>query len=238
MPNTRLQFGSFILHGAHRRLLKHTPEGEITVRLAGAEVAILQHLLSHPDTLCAKETLTELGWQGRPVSANALPVAIANLRKQLTTEPPQIEIRNIPRQGYLLALSVPLMEMEEPAAVPLSPVTQEEPPVEEGPLSEVSTALDPSQAQTSKQSKRLWPSLMIGLKAINLLLLGFLILLGPLIYKEWIDVRCAKDEQGETCVVDNSELRQAEWPARHQGQLLLVSGRHWLIVDRVEVASP
>lgn len=81
------------------------PAGDLLfdVTLSLAEVRIVSALFAKKGTVIEKEQLISIGWSGKPVSSSALTVAISNIRSALKGA--GIEIKNIPRLGYIMNLA-------------------------------------------------------------------------------------------------------------------------------------
>ncbi|MFC7093801.1 transcriptional regulator [Jeongeupia naejangsanensis] len=225
LTTTCLRFGSFVFQPGLRYLIRQQGGGEpVRVRLAGAEAAILARLLECPDVVCSKEELVGIGWDGRPVSANSLPVAIGNLRRHLHVAPYEVEIRNLPRQGYLLTLAVPLQcdlpdraDIAEPSG----------PTVEKIPTADLPAAIAepiplPAGTASKWQRRLVLANIVIGSGALMLVLISA---------HEWIPIHCSQDGQGTICAVADPRVSDAEVPAQRQGKLVLMSGQ---VVQTVE----
>ncbi|GIU25722.1 winged helix-turn-helix domain-containing protein [Shewanella schlegeliana] len=79
-------------------------EDSSRIELSYAETAVLQLMLKHQGTLITREALLEAGWHDRVVSPSSLQQCISVLRKKLANFP-EIELKTIPRHGYILHLS-------------------------------------------------------------------------------------------------------------------------------------
>ncbi|ABZ74786.1 transcriptional regulator, CadC [Shewanella halifaxensis HAW-EB4] len=79
-------------------------EDSSRIELSYAETAVLQLMLKHQATLITREALLEAGWHDRVVSPSSLQQCISVLRKKLANYP-EIELKTIPRHGYILHLS-------------------------------------------------------------------------------------------------------------------------------------
>lgn len=81
------------------------PAGDLLfdVTLSIAEVRIVSALFAKKGNVIEKEQLISIGWSGKPVSSSALTVAISNIRSALKNA--GIEIKNIPRLGYVMNLA-------------------------------------------------------------------------------------------------------------------------------------
>ena len=190
-----LLFGLFTLEGERRILLRPNQDGQlIETRLSEAECHILTHLLLHAGKVCSKETLLQMGWGGRPISPNSLTVAIANLRRYLQSDPAELEIRSLPRKGYMLSLFVPLKERLPAGSMP--------PPVG-GAQAGVSHA-EPPLPPVSGDGESETPASGVGhwLLWINLLALAILLFLILLIRFEWLQVHCRIEQGFTVCALD------------------------------------
>lgn len=72
------------------------------VEMSSAESNILKALIEDENIICSKGKLEEIGWEGRPVSASNLSVAITSLRKKIE-HIDGFYIKNMPRKGYFLS---------------------------------------------------------------------------------------------------------------------------------------
>ncbi|NEX81544.1 winged helix-turn-helix domain-containing protein [Aeromonas rivipollensis] len=81
------------------------PAGDLLfdVTLSIAEVRIVSALFAKKGNVIEKEQLISIGWSGKPVSSSALTVAISNIRSALKNA--GIEIKNIPRLGYVMNIA-------------------------------------------------------------------------------------------------------------------------------------
>jgi DNA-binding winged helix-turn-helix (wHTH) protein/tetratricopeptide (TPR) repeat protein len=76
-----------------------------TVKLEEKISKVLELLCCHDGSLVSKEELIQVGWEGREVSEQTVPVAISKLRKALgdkTDDPTMLE--TVPRKGYRLVV--------------------------------------------------------------------------------------------------------------------------------------
>jgi DNA-binding winged helix-turn-helix (wHTH) protein len=97
------RFGPFELDAANRRLFRDS----IRVRVSGPQLAILTHLVLHPDVTMSKDTLVNVGWGGQAVSDNSLEQAIHRLRKLLGDGVEGSHyIERVPHRGYRLGVPV------------------------------------------------------------------------------------------------------------------------------------
>ncbi|GHD66028.1 winged helix-turn-helix domain-containing protein [Jeongeupia chitinilytica] len=231
LTTTCLRFGSFVFQPGLRYLIRQQGSGEpVRVRLAGAEAAILARLLECPDVVCSKDELVGIGWGGRPVSANSLPVAIGNLRRHLHVAPYEVEIRTLPRQGYLLTLTVPLQcDLPDRAEI----ARPSGPAVENIPTADLPAAMTepmplPAGTDSKWQRRLVLANIVIGSGALLLVLISA---------HEWIAVRCSQDGRGMICAVADPRLADAAVPEQRQGRLVLVSG-HAVQVLEPEAGAP
>ncbi|MBM3114863.1 winged helix-turn-helix domain-containing protein [Jeongeupia naejangsanensis] len=237
VSGSRLLFGSFEFQPELRYLTRRTQDRtDIRVRLSGAEARILSHLLDHPGRICSKDTLVAIGWEGKPVSASSLAVAISNLRRHVQTNPPEVEIHNQPRQGYLLTLLVELkaeFRTVEPDAQPsrYPDVSPAEPLLEQAaPLPETRVP-PPVTAVASNARLRRW-------RTLNLLCLALLLVLVLVSFHEWIDVDCTEANGGWTCAVDSPATQASQVGPVLPGSVVLVAGRMVNVVYTNEQAQP
>ncbi|GHD56928.1 winged helix-turn-helix domain-containing protein [Jeongeupia chitinilytica] len=238
VSGSRLLFGSFEFQPELRYLTLHTQsQTETRVRLSGAEARILAHLLDHPGQICSKDALVAIGWQGKPISASSLAVAISTLRRHLQTVPPEVEIHNQPRQGYLLTLLVGLKAEFRPAAVeavaipaPAGPL--HDPPPEAAPAParpDTSPVLAATPANDARRCR--W-------RAINLICLVLLLVTLLVSYHEWIDVDCTQTNGKWVCAVDNHTPLSAQTGPVQSGSVVLISGRMVNVVNTNQQAQP
>ncbi|AOY00237.1 hypothetical protein BJP62_07135 [Jeongeupia sp. USM3] len=248
VPTTRFIFGTFVFQPELRYLSRQSGDGPASrVRLAGAEAAILAHLLTHPDEVCSKDDLLAIGWQGRQVSTNSLPVAIGNLRRHLHMAPYEVEIRNLPRQGYLLnALVAVSIERQLPAAADAPAGIDTAPQAGAGTdeLAESTKSIEPAESAApadlpppaallpvARQSKPAPSRWLQRLWLLNIVIVTGGIALALVSYHEWIDIRCRSDRQGTVCEVADRANPDVALPAQRQGKLVLVSGAYVQVVD-------
>lgn len=95
-------------------------QSETRVELSYAETAALSLLGKHQDVLVTKDALLEAGWPDRVVSPASIQQCISVLRKKLT-DYPEIELKTIPRHGYILHVSK-LIEPEKPKRFLSAPI--------------------------------------------------------------------------------------------------------------------
>jgi DNA-binding winged helix-turn-helix (wHTH) protein len=220
---SRVRFGSFTVDLALHQLSRRLGGDETHVRLSAAETAILERLLWEEGVVHSKETLLAVGWQGRPVSANSLPVAIANLRRQLQAAPPELEIRTLPRQGYLLKLIDGLRVeqiADEETDAPAPPV--DAPPAPPAPPAKP----NPATARSVRSRRRLiWLNVLTALATLIFVLVTT---------HEWVPVACAQEARGALCVVDDAERESSalELPTDAAQRLIVASGDAWMALQR------
>ncbi|MCE7635814.1 helix-turn-helix domain-containing protein [Vibrio fluvialis] len=75
---------------------------KVRYKCSYAESAILAHLLNHKGEYYSKENLASIGWPGKLVSKNSVPVSIANLRKILKNHTQLDIIINEKNKGYVV----------------------------------------------------------------------------------------------------------------------------------------
>ncbi|MCE7657252.1 winged helix-turn-helix domain-containing protein, partial [Vibrio fluvialis] len=75
---------------------------QVRYKCSYAESAILAHLLNHKGEYYSKENLASIGWPGKLVSKNSVPVSIANLRKILKNHTQLDIIINEKNKGYVV----------------------------------------------------------------------------------------------------------------------------------------
>lgn len=200
-----LIFGSCQLDCLHRTLAR-SDQGRV-IRLPCAEMLLLAFLLEHAGALHDKERLLLIGWEGRPISPNSLTVAIANIRRHLLGLDGELEIRSIPKKGYILNLLVPL---ERPSQAEKSET--------------VTTKLMPAQPTKKIASSPRWFKPL--LVSVNLLSLILLALLGLITASEWLPVNCHDENGNIVCALDAEKTQAREQLTQHEDgdTLLLISG--------------
>lgn len=75
---------------------------EVKYKCSYAEAAILENLLKHKGDFYTKEDLATIGWPGKLVSKNSVPVSIANLRKIFKSHTQLDVISNEKNKGYVV----------------------------------------------------------------------------------------------------------------------------------------
>lgn len=75
---------------------------EVKYKCSYAEAAILENLLKHKGDFYTKEDLATIGWPGKLVSKNSVPVSIANLRKIFKNHTQLDVISNEKNKGYVV----------------------------------------------------------------------------------------------------------------------------------------
>ncbi|MFB2904996.1 transcriptional regulator [Aeromonas jandaei] len=102
-------FGDYVFDVKRRELFfcadSDAAQTSKTTRFSSAESLIFCYLLDHPDDVCDKDLLLDIGWQGRPISPNSLNVAIANIRRYFVQTPQILDIKSTPKKGYSLHLN-------------------------------------------------------------------------------------------------------------------------------------
>ena len=213
MQHIKWHFGEFIFAPHLQLLLRKHANTEYRLRLSTAETAILEQLLAHCGNLCEKETLTAYAWQGRPVSAQSLPVAIAALRKNLESGENGLEIKNIPRQGYLIEIDGELRE--------------ELIPEKQGLLSDITGESAAPKVETVSTVTN-WVKYLAGNQfAGNFFVAGCaLLLLFALcfFYSVWVPVTCEQAGDGHICYVNDkkTDANLAKLPSSNQ--VFFISG--------------
>lgn len=266
---TMLCFAGYRLD-SRRRLLQRTDERGLSsdLRLSSAEALILAALLSRAGEICSKEQLLSVGWEGKPISPNSLTVAIANLRRYLLPDPAVVEIRSIPKKGYMLSLFVPLcaqgseaLDMTPPfpeVEAPCADIqgahasvaeTSSTPEWQTGAESVAESALSedvpPAPAATPvATSHRRWHlphwDFRLVLVWINLGILGLLLALPLLLSFEWLHVSCRQQEGISVCILDEKHPFTPETKAgqTREDTLWLVSGKHASQYSKRELLQP
>ncbi|MGL4207705.1 MAG: winged helix-turn-helix domain-containing protein [Aeromonadaceae bacterium] len=263
MSNNRiaplLVFGFFTLDASRRVLVRLTANGEsIETRLSSAESLILCHMLGQAGEICSKELLLSVGWEGKPISPNSLTVAIANLRRYLTSPTPEVEIRSIPKKGYMLSLFVPLRERElevvdsARTAMPQSAIAEpqllivgDDRPAFDGQLSSepVVETIGPMENVASPRPARWhlphWNGrrVLIWLNLLSLLLLFTLLLF---IQFERLHVTCREQSGFSVCIMDEKHPFTPEPQAglATEDTLWLVSGQQAIALSKSGLLHP
>ncbi|HHQ4756126.1 TPA: winged helix-turn-helix domain-containing protein [Aeromonas hydrophila] len=188
------------------------------MRVSAAEARLLHFFLTHAGSLHSKETLLTIGWDGRPVSASSLPVAIANLRRYLDTPEQEAVIRTLPRQGYLLMLSPAAMQ-----AIPTASTPSLNEPTDPAPLPEVDEPVAALSVAASRNAvpiplPRWQQRLLLGVMGsfLALLLLTCLYLSAT-----WVSVRCEPAGQGTLC---RTQKAASHLPTPAAGEIWLMVG--------------
>lgn len=112
MLNSIYKFADVTLRTDLRVIRRKTDSGEVDVRLSQAETLILAYFLNHPEQPCSKDLLLSIGWEGRPISPNSLPVAIGNLRRAFSDFNVDVEIQSIPRAGYFFSVNAKITKSD------------------------------------------------------------------------------------------------------------------------------
>ncbi|HDX8356910.1 TPA: winged helix-turn-helix domain-containing protein [Aeromonas hydrophila] len=211
-------FGRFVLDSKQLTLTRSQDGNPTSVRVSAAEARLLHFFLNHAGSLHSKETLLTIGWDGRPVSASSLPVAIANLRRYLDTPEQEAVIRTLPRQGYLLMLSPAAMQVIPTASMP-SPSE----PTDPAPLPEVDEPVAALSVAASRDAvpiplPRWQQRLLLGVMG---LFLALLLLTGLYLSATWVSVRCEAAGQGTLCRTQKAASRL---PTPAAGEIWLMVG--------------
>ncbi|PWW10071.1 DNA-binding winged helix-turn-helix (wHTH) protein [Mangrovibacter plantisponsor] len=220
MQHIKWHFGDFIFAPHLQLLLRKHAHTEYRQRLSAAEAAILDQLLAHCGQLCDKDNLTTIAWQGRPVSAQSLPVAIATLRKYLDSGEHGLEIKNIPRKGYLIEIDSELREelIPETQTSPAEMVPQDNPlPV-------------PGTFGVAKWVKYLAANNI----ANNIFVAGcalLLLLTVYFFYSVWIPVSCQQAGEGYICSVSDKQTHTGAKPLPGNNQVMFISGESSVTVN-------
>ncbi|HDZ8912307.1 TPA: winged helix-turn-helix domain-containing protein [Aeromonas hydrophila] len=215
-------FGRFVLDSKQLTLTRSQDGNPTSVRVSAAEARLLHFFLTHAGSLHSKETLLAIGWDGRPVSASSLPVAIANLRRYLDTPEQEAVIRTLPRQGYLLMLSPAAMQaiptastpsLREPANLSADPAPL--PGVDE-PVAAlpVAASRDAAPILLPRWQQRLLLGVMGSFLAL-------LLLTGLYLSATWVSVRCEPAGQGTLCRIQKAASRL---PTPAAGEIWLMVG--------------
>lgn len=205
----QLWFGSCQLDCLHRSLKRSDQAKEI--RLPSAETLLFAFMLEHAGELHDKEHLLFIGWEGRPISPNSLTVAIANLRRHLLGLDMELEIRSIPKKGYILNLMVPLERSPQPEHEISAPRAQE----------------TPSSASPLPESTFWFKRILLS---VNVLSLTLLALLGLISASEWLTVDCQDDNGNIICALDTEQTQ-----TRDQLTLDESGDTLWLISGPVQI---
>ncbi|HAD41708.1 MAG TPA: hypothetical protein DCF97_01090 [Plesiomonas shigelloides] len=195
-------------------------------RLSAAEGRLLAFFLRHLQIAHSKETLISVAWLGRPVSTSSLPVAIANLRRYLSSFGQNDLIRTLPRQGYLFALSpaqlscADLPDTHLPADDDMvfvaPPDSAEALEMQEESITQASPLSVDKKEPVNRCSKRqyfYWSAL--GL--FWLILLVFIIYLSAV----WVDVDCQPVGGGTVC---KTQRAASVMPSPKKGEVWLMIG--------------
>nr|WP_246814045.1 helix-turn-helix domain-containing protein [Ferrimonas balearica] len=91
---------------------------DLAIELTFAEARILEALQAGSGQVISKSALMEAGWPGRVVGDSSLQNALSTLRKKLAPYP-DIELKTVPRRGYILHLPESLTPAKR---LPLKPL--------------------------------------------------------------------------------------------------------------------
>lgn len=257
-----LIFGFFTLDAGRRVLQRINHSGGVTeTRLSSAESLILVELLEQAGQICSKDWLLNVGWEGKPISPNSLTVAIANLRRYLSSPTPEVEIRSIPKKGYMLSLFVPLrervIEVVDDAGADEPQMSQPEIPEPQPTLEGAETLASDGLASSELAVKTPAPTgneapprvsrwrlphwsgrrVLIWLNLLSLVLLFALFLF---IQFEWLHVTCREQSGFSVCIMDErhpfTPEAKAGLPAADT--LWLVSGKQAIALSKSGLLHP
>lgn len=250
-----LVFGFSTLDSGRRMLQRINSSGEVSeIRLSSAETLILAYMLVNAGEVCSKELLLEIGWEGKPISPNSLTVAIANLRRHMLVVPVELEIRSIPKKGYLLSLFVPLREREDETAESKPAEAGEPQPVasHDGAVvdnrSPVNAAAEAASvvdtvvhhSRPHKWLKFFTPELRHRLLVRGNLVIAFLLIALVLLLRfEWLSVTCRVQQGVTVCVMDERHpflpvIKKGENPA---DALYLVAGQYVTVLSKKQLLN-
>ncbi|MFT4173514.1 MAG: winged helix-turn-helix domain-containing protein [Rhodocyclaceae bacterium] len=227
---SRLDFGSFSLDPALHQLTRQLGGDLVAIRLSAAETAILACLLDNEGQVQGKDELLSTGWNGRPVSANSLPVAIANLRRHLQAPPSEVEIRTLPRQGYLLTLADGISLIRVSADAPATTTAAAAPVVTfDAPAPAIAPTEPPASFVAAPPARPLRKLVWLNAAA-----LAGILIFGLVTAHEWVPVQCAAQARGTVCVVTDTEHEAGalEWPTDEASRLIVASGDAWMELRR------
>ncbi|UXB09967.1 helix-turn-helix domain-containing protein (plasmid) [Aeromonas dhakensis] len=171
-------------------------EGEQKFKLSEAESKILEFLLENHGEYFSKEHLVSIGWGGRPVSSNSLPVAIANIRKLPSGE--LFSINNLTKVGYVLTKNEGVFI----SILPTPPIVDEikscnlKNAVEPKQVSKISILRnkfgDLDGKKKLRYTQRLVTSAILFLGSTSSLIFIYF-------YTDWIDITCRVNESKGYC---------------------------------------
>ncbi|WOE67602.1 winged helix-turn-helix domain-containing protein [Aeromonas allosaccharophila] len=255
-----LIFGFFTLDAGRRVLQRINHSGAITeTRLSSAESLILVELLEQAGQICSKDGLLNVGWEGKPISPNSLTVAIANLRRYLSSPTPEVEIRSIPKKGYMLSLFVPLrervIEVVDDADEPQMP--QRDIPEPQSTTAGNDTLVSDGLASSEPSVETPAPTgneaplhaarwhlphwsgrrVLIWLNLLSLVLLFALILFSQF---EWLHVTCREQAGFSVCIMDEKHpfTPEAKAGLPAADTLWLVSGKQAIALSKSGLLHP
>ena len=248
-------FGDYVFDVKRRELVfcadSDAAQTSKTARFSSAESLIFCYLLDHPDEVCDKELLLDIGWQGRAISPNSLNVAIANIRRQFALTPQILDIKSTPKKGYSLHLNGKVTAgygNQEPENVVTDayPVSDEiivaSPHLAsaETVSSSVDMVVDPAPAEPKSIAQRIKfailrrlgrPMLAKTLTYINIALVLLLLSVASYLHFEWLHVSCGQGASGLICQME----AKSEVPVTKPDSLVLISGHQVRIFSYQEL---
>lgn len=215
MPTHFWGIGDYAFYPEKQILIKQGKTEEYQQKISSAEALILDHLLKNHDELCKKDILVNTGWQGRPISIQALPVAIATLRKYLSAIDNAVEIKNISRKGYILISRTAIYQAQDDAFIP-----RQEPDNIPLPVQEEPSCLKRKNGLAFLST---WPVLALVFSVFTVLAL--------IVFRTWIPVTCHSSGKGEICAVDDGPTQRHTPIMAGENQVIGLSGSRAVIVD-------
>lgn len=204
-------FGEFTLHPELRIIKKKGAAGEdIEIKLSQAETLIMVHFLTNVEQPFSRDSLLSIGWEGRPISPNSLPVAIGNLRKVFVNSATHVEIKSIPRAGYAFSVKSPILKLEHVDSI--SGVTA---------VDSAKSSLDGVTTEKLKSEKKrvfflsddffqknranffLWKRRIMMM--FHLLVFSIILFFSVQLYLRWVPVNCESHSAVTTCTLSDKK---------------------------------
>ncbi|MFB2871102.1 winged helix-turn-helix domain-containing protein [Aeromonas jandaei] len=248
-------FGDYVFDVKRRELVfgadSDAAQTSKAARFSSAESLIFCYLLDHPDEVCDKDLLLDIGWQGRPISPNSLNVAIANIRRHFVQTPQILDIKSTPKKGYSLHLNCKVIAgygYQEPEnvvtdAYPISDeiiATSSHLTSPETASSSGDKVVAPTTAEATSLMQRIKfamlrrlgrPMLAKTLTYINIALVLLLLSVASYLHFEWLHVSCGEGASGLVCRME----AKSEVPVTKPDSLVLISGHQVRIFSYQEL---
>ncbi|WP_417884320.1 winged helix-turn-helix domain-containing protein [Vibrio rumoiensis] len=144
--------------------------GDVRYKCSYAESEILSTLLQNKGTFFSKEELASIGWPGKLVSKNSVPVSMANLRKIFKNHTKLDVISNEKNKGYVIIVDKVKLAKTTKAEVPQEKLSNLHIEIEQPESIEVVATTSPLGRIRTLMSK----SLAYPLLVINIILFSFI----------------------------------------------------------------